>query len=93
MSEQNTATYDDTDYTFVWEADQSLLQALLAAEIPAKFSCQEGKCGACQVYVEGGETHMKRNRVLPKPAVDAGITLACQTYRDSDGPFEVAPAL
>ena len=79
------ALIDDEEYTFDWPEETVLLEAMEASNIPAYYSCRRGECGSCQVYIEGGESHMQPHSYEPGP----GITLACQTLRDSDGPFEV----
>lgn len=79
------AVVNDTEYEFDWPKDTVLLEAMEASGIPANFSCRQGECGSCQVYIDGGASHMRPHEYQP----DGGITLACQTLRDNDGPFEV----
>ena len=79
------ALVNDTEYEFDWPKDTVLLEAMEASGIPANYSCRQGECGSCQVYIDGGASHMQPHEYQP----DEGITLACQTLRDDDGPFEV----
>lgn len=85
----HTAYKDGDEYSFEWPADQTLLDALLAADVPANYSCQQGQCGACQCSLEGGESHMLVNHVLSDYDIRDGETLACQTIRDQEGPYTV----
>lgn len=43
-----------SDRTIPVAADQSIIDALLAAGIDAPYSCQQGICGSCEVKVLGG---------------------------------------
>lgn len=92
MSE-NTAEIDGCTYNFTWPAGESLLDAMLAAGIPAYYSCQQGECGACLVNVAGPETTMRKNKVLDRSDIAAGDRLACQTFREDDTPAEVTEGL
>lgn len=83
------AQKDGTEYEFEWPADKTLLDALLEANIPANYSCQQGQCGACQCSLEGGPSHMQQNHVLSDYDIRDGEVLACQTIRDGDGPYYV----
>ncbi|WJZ03637.1 2Fe-2S iron-sulfur cluster-binding protein [Corynebacterium freiburgense] len=85
---EHIAQIDNTEYTFRWNDNQTLLEALLAADIPANYSCQQGQCGACQCSLEGGKSHMKENHVLSDYDIRDGEVLACQTYRDEEGPYQ-----
>lgn len=79
------AYVNGTEYEFAWPKDMVLLEAMEAAGIPANYSCRKGECGSCQVYIEGGASHMRPHDYKP----GEGITLACQTLRDDEGPFDV----
>lgn len=84
------ADIDDELYEFVWPAQLTLLDAMLAADIPAPHSCTMGECGACQCIVEGGSSHMRANKVLDDADIADDQRLACQTVRDEDGPYEIS---
>ena len=85
-----TVELNGEDYSFDWPADTTLLSAMLDAGIPAPHSCTMGQCGACQCTLEGGESHMDNNAVLDDYDVADDQRLACQTKRDSEGPYEVS---
>ncbi|MDO5670416.1 MAG: 2Fe-2S iron-sulfur cluster-binding protein [Corynebacterium sp.] len=87
----HTADIDGTKYTFPWPADQTLLDALIAESIPAWYSCMEGHCGTCQCTLTGGPSHMLNNEVLSRYEItQENQTLACQTIRDGEGPYQVS---
>lgn len=80
----NTVRIEGEDHSFEWDKEQSLLEALLAADIPAPYGCEEGECGACQCKVTGSDTHMAKNYVLDQDDIEQGYRLACQTYYEED---------
>lgn len=56
--------------------NETLLQALLRAEVPIEFSCEGGVCGSCVVEVtEGAIDH--RDRCLSESARAKGLMTAC----------------
>lgn len=61
----------------------NLLQAILAAEIPYRWSCTQATCGKCQCQVLQGAESLQRPTVneparLSQTLVDMGFRLACQ---------------
>lgn len=82
---------DGSEYTFEWPEEMTLLDAMLEKSIPIRFSCMEGHCGTCQCTLTGGPSHMLNNEVLSAYEIKhEDQTLACQTIRDSEGPYEVS---
>lgn len=69
---------DGAVHTVRWPAGTPLLDALLAAGVPAPYSCREGACSACCCRVVEGETKMVRNEVLDREDLADGYVLACQ---------------
>ncbi|MER5728008.1 2Fe-2S iron-sulfur cluster binding domain-containing protein [Streptomyces sp. NPDC002138] len=69
-----------------WTGDSAALcprigarAALLAAGVPAPYSCREGACSACACRVVEGEVTMLRNEVLDRDDLAEGHVLVCQT--------------
>lgn len=62
---------------------QSLLQAALAAEIDAPYSCQAGVCSTCRARITEGSGAMQVNHALEDYEVDQGYVLSCQCYPTS----------
>jgi 2Fe-2S ferredoxin len=61
----------------------NLLQAILAAGIPFRWSCAQATCGKCQCQVVAGAEYLQRPTVnepkrLSQTLVDMGFRLACQ---------------
>ncbi|MFB6520758.1 2Fe-2S iron-sulfur cluster-binding protein [Streptomyces sp. NPDC056401] len=65
-------------HTVGWGRQTPLLTALLAAGVPAPYSCREGACSACCCRVLEGEVKMVRNEVLAPEDLAEGYVLACQ---------------
>ncbi|MER7823658.1 ferredoxin--NADP reductase [Streptomyces sp. NPDC096097] len=72
---------DGTVHTVPWAAGTPLLDALLAAGLPAPYSCREGACSACCCRIVEGEVEMARSEVLDEADLAEGYILACQALR------------
>jgi ferredoxin-NADP reductase len=57
-------------------ADQSILQTLLDAGTDVLYSCEEGTCGSCEVYVLAGRPN-HRDMLLTDSAREMGAMLIC----------------
>ncbi|MFD7263908.1 2Fe-2S iron-sulfur cluster-binding protein [Streptomyces sp. NPDC059874] len=75
---------DGTEHTVPWPEGTPLLDALLAAGVPAPYSCREGACSACCCRVVEGKVTMARNEVLDEEDLAEGYVLACQAMRLGD---------
>ncbi|CAM5403506.1 phenylacetic acid degradation protein [Streptomyces avidinii] len=75
---------DGVVHTVEWERATPLLTALLAAGVPAPYSCREGACSACCCRVVEGAATMVRNEVLDREDVADGYVLACQALPVGD---------
>ncbi|MFI5864302.1 2Fe-2S iron-sulfur cluster-binding protein [Streptomyces sp. NPDC051546] len=70
--------FEGSVHTVDWPAGTPLLDVLLAAGVPAPYSCREGACSACCCRVLEGEVTMVRNEVLDREDLADGYVLACQ---------------
>lgn len=66
-----------------WPSGANLLDVLLAAGLPAPFSCREGACSACACVLQEGTVDLERNEVLDDVDLADGIILACQARATS----------
>ncbi len=85
MSDMVKITVQTRQGTFGLEAAprSNLLQAILAAGIPYRWSCTQATCGKCQCQVLQGAENLQRPTVneparLSQTLVDMGFRLACQ---------------
>ncbi|WP_420584804.1 2Fe-2S iron-sulfur cluster-binding protein [Ruegeria sp.] len=60
-------------------ADQTLLDAAVAAGLNPPFSCQSGVCGACMARLTDGAVHMRSRAALEDDDVSKGLILCCQS--------------
>ena len=59
------------------EAGQTILEAALAANVDAPFSCAMGGCGACRVHLDAGEVLMEEPNCLSRGEREQGYVLMC----------------
>lgn len=71
-------TLDGTTTELAWPASGRLLDVLLAAGLPAPYSCREGNCSACACVLIEGEVDLERNQVLDAADLADRVVLACQ---------------
>lgn len=63
---------------------QTILDAALAADMDAPYSCRAGVCSTCRCKVLEGEVEMAVNHALEDYEVRAGYVLSCQARPLSD---------
>lgn len=71
------------EHTVAAAPRSNLLQAILAAGVPYRWSCTQATCGKCQCQVLEGAEYLQRPTVneparLSQTLVDMGFRLACQ---------------
>ena len=59
---------------------QTILDAALAADMDAPYSCKAGVCSTCRCKVLEGEVEMAVNHALEDYEVRAGYVLSCQAF-------------
>lgn len=80
-----TVTLDGVTRSFTMARDgQSILDAAIAADMDAPFSCKAGVCSTCRCKVLEGEVEMAVNHALEDYEVRAGYALSCQATPLSD---------
>ncbi|MFM0395770.1 2Fe-2S iron-sulfur cluster-binding protein [Paraburkholderia phytofirmans] len=68
---------DGATFHVVSEPGETLLDAMLRADVPAPNSCRNGLCGACMCRVVDGSVKLNVNHVLDAADLAEGWTLAC----------------
>ena len=80
-----TVTLDGTTRQFRHaQPDVSLLDAILAQNLDAPFSCKAGVCSTCRAKVLEGRVEMGANHALEDYEVEAGYVLTCQCHALSE---------
>jgi len=80
-------TLDGEEHIVSIAADETLLEAALAAGIDAPHSCTKGRCGTCLSWLRNGEVTMASARALSPRSNERGYVLACQSRPSSSDPI------
>jgi ring-1,2-phenylacetyl-CoA epoxidase subunit PaaE len=75
---QITVLVDDEETSFQMSRKQTILEAALAKDIDAPYSCQGGICSTCIARITEGEATMRQNNILTDGEVEEGLILTCQ---------------
>ncbi len=75
-----TITLDGASRTIAMDADTSLLDAALNADMDAPYACKAGVCSTCRCKVLEGEVEMIANHALEDYEVEKGYVLSCQAF-------------
>lgn len=67
-------------------AEQTILDAALAADVPYPHGCRSGSCGTCKARLLEGQVHMQpwAPEALSEAEAAEGLILACQARPRSD---------
>ncbi len=79
-----TILVDDEETTFTMDQNKTILDAALAKDIDAPYSCQGGICSSCICKVTEGTATMTTNAILTDGEIEQGLILACQAHPTSD---------
>lgn len=80
---QITITLDDETESFTMPQNKSILEAALAHNLDAPFSCQGGICSTCIARVIEGKAEMRKNQILTDAEIAEGLILTCQAHPTS----------
>ena len=75
-----TVMVDDEETTFIMPQTKSILEAALAENIDAPYSCQGGICSSCLARLKEGEAKMRQNNILTDSELAEGLILTCQAH-------------
>ncbi|MCK7589547.1 ferredoxin--NADP reductase [Subsaxibacter sp. CAU 1640] len=75
-----TILLDDEETTFVMDQKKSVLDAALAENLDAPYSCQGGICSSCLARLTEGEVTMRQNNILTDGELEEGLILTCQAH-------------
>ena len=82
---QATVTLDGATRSFAMPREgQTILDAAIANNLYAPYSCKAGVCSTCRCKVVEGEVEMAVNHALEDYEVRAGYVLSCQSYPLTD---------
>lgn len=78
-----TVIVDEEETTFSMSKKKSILEAALAQNVDAPYSCQGGICSSCIARLVNGEATMRQNNILTDSEVSEGLILTCQAHPTS----------
>jgi ferredoxin len=64
-------------YNFLGTINNTLLPAVIANNIPAKYACKKGQCGLCKLKCTVGTFTTAVSKAITQPEIDAGMVLLC----------------
>ncbi|MBT8321358.1 MAG: iron-sulfur cluster-binding domain-containing protein, partial [Eudoraea sp.] len=77
---QLTIILDEEEQQLVMDRKETVLDALLKADIDAPYSCQGGICSTCIARASQGEAVMEKNQILTDGEIADGFILTCQAH-------------
>ena len=80
---QYAVVLDGETHEFTADAKPLVLDAVLAENIDAPYSCQGGICSSCIAKVTEGKAEMVKNQILTDGEVAEGLILTCQAHATS----------
>lgn len=77
---QLTIILDEEEQQIVMDRKETVLDALLKADVDAPYSCQGGICSTCIARISEGEAVMEKNQILTDGEIADGFVLTCQAH-------------
>lgn len=74
---------DDEEFELSMEQSDLILDAVLAQDIDAPYSCQGGICSSCVAKIKEGTAEMRKNQILTDEELEEGLILTCQAQPTS----------
>jgi ring-1,2-phenylacetyl-CoA epoxidase subunit PaaE len=84
-TQEVTVIYEGSEYKFVVEPHQTILEAALDLDIDLPYSCQAGMCTACLGKCTSGKIQLDEEDGLTDKELKAGFILTCVAHPLSSG--------
>jgi ring-1,2-phenylacetyl-CoA epoxidase subunit PaaE len=78
-----TVIVDDEEFELSMDQSDLILDAVLAQNIDAPYSCQGGICSSCVAKIKEGTVKMRKNQILTDDEIEEGLVLTCQSQPTS----------
>ncbi|WP_019037674.1 ferredoxin--NADP reductase [Psychroflexus tropicus] len=78
-----TVIVDDEEFELSMDQNDVILDAVLAEDIDAPYSCQGGICSSCVAKITEGTAEMRKNQILTDDELEEGLVLTCQAQPTS----------
>lgn len=79
-AQEVTVLYEGSEYKFIVEPHQTILEAALELDIDLPYSCQAGMCTACMGKCTSGKVQLDEEDGLTKAELAAGFILTCVAH-------------
>ncbi|WP_428664577.1 2Fe-2S iron-sulfur cluster-binding protein [Runella sp.] len=79
-AQEITVLYEGSEYKFMVEPHQTILEAALELDIDLPYSCQAGMCTACMGKCTSGKVQLDEEDGLTKSELEAGYILTCVAH-------------
>lgn len=79
-AQEVTVLYEGSEYKFMVEPHQTILEAALELDIDLPYSCQAGMCTACMGKCTSGKVQLDEEDGLTKAELAAGFILTCVAH-------------
>jgi ring-1,2-phenylacetyl-CoA epoxidase subunit PaaE len=79
-TQEVTVLYEGSEYKFMVEPHQTILEAALELDIDLPYSCQAGMCTACMGKCTSGKVQLDEEDGLTKAELAAGFILTCVAH-------------
>ena len=84
VAREVTILYDDEEFKFTVEPDETILEKGLDEDIDLPFSCQSGLCTACRGRCVSGKVQMDEDEGLSDAEMAEGFVLPCVSHPLTD---------
>lgn len=84
IAREVTIIYDDEEFKYTVEPNETILEKGLEEDIDLPFSCQSGLCTACRGKCTSGKVKMMEDEGLSEAEIDEGYVLPCVSHPLTD---------
>lgn len=84
VAREVTIIYDDEEFKYTVEPNETILEKGLEEDIDLPFSCQSGLCTACRGKCISGKVNMVEDEGLSEAEIDEGYVLPCVSHPLTD---------
>jgi ring-1,2-phenylacetyl-CoA epoxidase subunit PaaE len=84
IAREVTVIYDDEEFKYVVEPNETILEKGLEEDIDLPFSCQSGLCTACRGKCVSGKVKMMEEEGLSEAEIEEGYVLPCVAHPLTD---------
>lgn len=84
IAREVTIIYDDEEFKYTVEPNETILEKGLEEDVDLPFSCQSGLCTACRGKCISGKVKMMEDEGLSEAEIDEGYVLPCVSHPLTD---------